>query len=371
MSLAEAHAKMSRPAFKQPPVISAEQLSALIETAFWASLRSNEGRSTRFSLTVADATLVEVSRPFKNSIPYEEFEIARVAPALPPGGSFGLWLSGDNFSIWGFFDRRPGEWLNAVSITSGEPGVLRVGVGPYQPYAVIDGRSNPVLAGFRISLARALDRALRRPRVVDGDIPATQRAWRETLALGDLVREIVAEGHGGTLLVVPDNSEAWKKGLQPLACEFAAPDTRISDAIRAEQDAMGREPEKVAAFLTAAFDAGAVDLARLLRSIAVLAAVDGAVVVTNQLAVLGFGAKITAPSVESVCHLSPLPDEQDVVTRPLESVGGTRHQSAVRYVASNHDAVALVISQDRHFSLVHWMDSIHSVAFVRHAEWWL
>ena len=39
---------------------------------------------------------------------------------------------------------------------------------------------------------------------------------------------------------------------------------------------------------------------------------------------------------------------EEVVVSPLEALGGTRHQSAARFVATNHDAVALVISQDGH-----------------------
>jgi hypothetical protein len=56
---------------------------------------------------------------------------------------------------------------------------------------------------------------------------------------------------------------------------------------------------------------------------------------------------------------------------PLEDVGGTRHQSAARFTAANRDAVALVISQDRHLSVLSWDKALDAVAVVRNAEWWV
>ena len=108
-------------------------------------------------------------------------------------------------------------------------------------------------------------------------------------------------------------------------------------------------------------------LGRSIRTIASMAGVDGAIVVTSDLQLLGFGAKIAIEStaVPRVCMFQPQPGSQEVVPAPLEDLGGTRHQSAARFADANRDAVSLVISQDRHLSV------IESVAVLRNAEWWL
>ena len=55
----------------------------------------------------------------------------------------------------------------------------------------------------------------------------------------------------------------------------------------------------------------------------------------------------------------------------MKDLGGTRHQSAAQFVAGNRDAVAVVISQDRHMSVMHWGEAINLVAVIRSVEWWV
>ena len=80
---------------------------------------------------------------------------------------------------------------------------------------------------------------------------------------------------------------------------------------------------------------------------------------------MAFGAKISPPRIAVV--------EQVVVTEPImggsaETVhptrlGGTRHLSAAQFVHDQHDAVALVASQDGHFTVFAWSpceDMVHA-----------
>jgi hypothetical protein len=94
---------------------------------------------------------------------------------------------------------------------------------------------------------------------------------------------------------------------------------------------------------------------------------------TKDLRVMGFGAKIAVKNSTPprVCMFRPEPGSQRVVISPLEEIGGTRHQSAARFVDAHRDSVALVVSQDGHMSVLHWHNEIESVAVVRNAEWWL
>ena len=72
---------------------------------------------------------------FADAIPFEEEHIAKVAPALPAGGTLLVTVAGAGFDIWGLGrGRQMDMWT--VSLDVSEPGVIRVGAGPYQPFAV-------------------------------------------------------------------------------------------------------------------------------------------------------------------------------------------------------------------------------------------
>jgi hypothetical protein len=98
-------------------------------------------------------------------------------------------------------------------------------------------------------------------------------------------------------------------------------------------------------------------LARAVDAIAGLTAVDGATVLTTDYDVLAFGAKIArrkgSPQVEQVTVTEPIEGGIPAVVNPSE-LGGTRHLSAAQFVQDQHDAVALVASQDGHFTVFAW-----------------
>jgi len=113
------------------------------------------------------------------------------------------------------------------------------------------------------------------------------------------------------------------------------------------------------------------DIKSAVGPIARFADVDGAIVVTKDLRVLGFGAKIAVDGAQPhVCMFKPEPGEQEIVPTPSEALGGTRHQSAAKFVERNKDSLALVISQDRRLSVAHWNQEIGMVAVVRDAQFW-
>src|SRR6266478_8215306 len=82
--------------------LTQEGLSTLVETAFWAGLQSNEGRTTRVRLAVASPEHVPGAIRFASPIAYEASEIVRLAPAVSPGRCLGLVQVDDGFQIWGF-----------------------------------------------------------------------------------------------------------------------------------------------------------------------------------------------------------------------------------------------------------------------------
>ena len=88
-----------------------------------------------------------------------------------------------------------------------------------------------------------------------------------------------------------------------------------------------------------------------------LTAVDGAMLLTDNYELLGFGAKIArkkgSPRVEQVRFSEPIEGAPSAVVHP-ELLGGTRHLSAAQFVHDQRDAVALVASQDGRFTVFEW-----------------
>lgn len=373
------------PPFGFVQILSRNQISLLVESAFWASLRFSEGRITRVCIVVADPERFFDAVGFATPVAYDESQIVKLASAVPRSGCLLVSALNDKLIIWGFGRIRSGSsWMDTVTIDLVEPGTLRVGVGPFRAFAVLNGRSNLLLEGTHIDLAAHLQRLLQKELPQD-DVIETQAVWRECLALMDLVRIIVVDGHGGIVLVVPTEAGPWTETLNPFAYQFAVPDTTIRDAIRhklkdsqtqaeaLQQVSASSLPDDVKNLVARSLPPPPFDIGRTLRAAASLAAVDGAVVMTRDMNILGFGAKIATQgdTVPAVHIFDPQPGKQEVVLSHLEDLGGTRHQSAARFVAANRDAVALVISQDRHLSVMHWDTELDSVAIMRNAEWWM
>jgi hypothetical protein len=64
-------------------LLTRQQLSVLIETAFWASLRSNEGRTTRVCVAVAVPGSFHDVVASAAPVAYDESEVATLAPVVP------------------------------------------------------------------------------------------------------------------------------------------------------------------------------------------------------------------------------------------------------------------------------------------------
>jgi len=64
-------------------LLTREQISRLIQAAFWASLRSNEGRTTVFCASVAARESFNDAVVFLSPAVYDEEQIAKLAPAVP------------------------------------------------------------------------------------------------------------------------------------------------------------------------------------------------------------------------------------------------------------------------------------------------
>ena len=363
-----------------PPVPSHERLAEILDVAFWASLITDEGRPTRARIALVPDGELDTVLPFRRPIPFTEEEVAKVAPAVWSTG----WLAVDAHqkppAIWGLSRQSIYEHQNVLTIDISDPGIVRVGFGPFQPFVVFAGRTTASpLGGGELSLTARL-------RAILDQLPSTDGAsrdtlWRKCLALGSLARMVLEDRQGGTLLMVPSTNDVWRESLNPFRHELKHPDGGVRDLLLSAQHQRPAHAPTLALLDHAAGSdevRGALFTALvrlnwhpegLLRPIARLAAVDGAVVLTSDLSILGFGAMVSVASVPKMFLVKPWPGR--INRTHIEEAGGARHQSAVRFVGRNRDSIALVISHDGHLSLAHWSAEHQGVLLLKNAEWWL
>jgi hypothetical protein len=152
-------------------------------------------------------------------------------------------------------------------------------------------------------------------------------------------------GRGGSLLVVPRNSQAWQESiLQPVAYSVAPPFPELAELMRKDAE------EKADSIWQEAF-IDAID------ALAGLTAVDGVVLVNDEYELLAFGAKTGRRDggllIEKVVVTEPVVGNVASAVHPLE-LGGTRHLSAAQFVHDQKDSLALVASQDGRFTVFAW-----------------
>jgi hypothetical protein len=192
--------------------LAPDQLSTIIESAFWASLRSDEGRATRTWLSIASPETFGDALVFETPIPLSETNVARLAPAVPRGGSLIVSTTNSAIDIRGFERSRSPIGFDDVRIEIAGPASIKVSIGVFKPFAVLDGRSNLILAAAETSLAHYLRRVLRKS-FPDNDFWETQAVQRECTAFRDLARLIMSDGHGGIVLIVPGYIGQWWESL--------------------------------------------------------------------------------------------------------------------------------------------------------------
>jgi hypothetical protein len=147
------------------------------------------------------------------------------------------------------------------------------------------------------------------------------------------------------LLMVPARQTSWRESIiHPIAYAVTPAFGGLANLLRKEVKERGQPSWQDA-------------LRRAVDGVAGLTAVDGAAVIDDQYELLAFGAKIGRPEscapVEEIMVSEPVVGVEIKVIHPA-LMGGTRHLSAAQFVHDQHDALALVASQDGRFTIFAW-----------------
>lgn len=347
-----AAALTAAPHAPHPPLPDETAIEAIVDAAFWASLRREEGYVPKISLALLPPEDAPHPLRFERPLPLSPNALVRVAPAVErPGIHLGVWPTerGD-LRVWGTTRTIP----NACFVLEvSAPGLLvvkhhRADGGKFVNVAVLEGDQVKVIDETASTLP---DCPSLLTALLGFDVreTATERSLDVLVSLAVSMR---AHGRGGSLLVVPGDGDGWRASIvAPISYEVQPAFVELSRLLR-QRDAVPDDRVR----------ADAID--ETIRALAGLTAVDGATVMNDRHELLAFGAKITkadgAAQVERVTVTEPVEGSDALIVHPTR-LGGTRHLSAAQFVHDQHDALALVASQDGRFTVFAWSPCEHMV----------
>jgi hypothetical protein len=328
------------------PQPDARAVAAIINATFWASFRPEEGRFPKISLAYLPPEQAGQPMVFAHPLPLTAGVLTKLAPAVErPGIHLGVWDHGGELKVWGTTRTIPSYCFVLEDI---EPGLLVVkhrrldDFGKYANVAVLKGEQVKVIdeKGTSLPDCPSLLKAL-----LAFTAAATNGPHHSLNILVQLSASMRAQGHGGTLLVVPAGDERWRESIaQPVLYSITPAFSALSELLRQEVQEEDRRNWTSA-------------LRRAVEMIGGLTAVDGATVINDRYEVLAFGAKIRryqgSSTVDKWVITEPIVGNLPIVVHPTEH-GGTRHLSAAQFVNDQRDALALVASQDGRFTVFAW-----------------
>lgn len=324
---------------------SIEAIEAIIDAAFWSSLRREEGYSPKISLALLPPEQAAESMRFERLLPITASSLTRLAPAVErPGIHLGVWHDdAGRLYVWGTTLTIP-KFCFVLEVI--EPGLLVVKYrrgeeqGKFVNVVALEGDQIKVVdeQGTSLPDCPALLTSLLgfgSPDSTDGSVNV----------LVQLAASMRSHGRGGSLLVVPHGSNAWRESIvQPVLYSVEPPFMELAALMLP-----GACKDNRRMWQEALIDA--------VEAIAGTTAVDGATVINDRYELLAFGVKIRertgGKEVETVIVTEPVLGDVARTLHPLE-LGGTRHLSAAQFVQNQPDSMALVASQDGRFTVFAW-----------------
>ncbi|TWI97167.1 hypothetical protein JN11_03627 [Mucilaginibacter frigoritolerans] len=325
----------------EPPL---KVIEAVIDIAFWASLRQEEGRSPKISLAYLPPILAGQPLIFEESILLTPYILTKLAPAVERSGiHLGVWDQNGELYVWGTTRSIP-DCCFVLEVI--EPGLLVIkhrrikGFGKFINVAVLKGDEIKIIDEQSKSLP---DCPAMLTSLLDYNSPT---GWNDSVnVLVQLAASMRTHGHGGSLLVVPSESDAWRSSIinpvtYPVTPAYSELKKLMSQVVNERSMILWQD-----------------EVNRTVDAVAGLTAVDGATIINDQLELLAFGAKIGLSSngspVEEMMITEPVQGNIATIIHPSQN-GGTRHLSAAQFVYDQRDAIALVSSQDGRFTIFSW-----------------
>jgi len=349
--------------------VSDATLAELLTTIFWAGLETYESEHHAINvvfLGTSDVDFVFPEGAETESAPLYQWKILRFSTPRPfaiaelvklavAGSGTGLLTavnmrSDGTLVIAGLiregFNVDPDPF---VTIIAPRPGCLSIRSGGdlllgYERGAVQAGGEGVWFAAG--PLRHALEDMALEAGLDDEVVPDYVRAVRT------LVGSMTAHGHGGILIVSHDNQPE----VAATATYRMMPDSSLASLLRLARR-VGRAqpaerlvgvPVNDVAFHVVLRNAFLAEAERVTEELCALTAVDGAVVLNAELALLAFGVVLPVGRETVVAEAS---DSEGVHARPVDfGSRGTRHRASATYAAEHAGSVVFVVSEDGQIS---------------------
>jgi hypothetical protein len=325
------------------PAPDAETIETMIDAAFWASLRREEDHLPTISLVYLPPEQAGQPLLFERNLPLAPRALTRLSPAVErPGIHLGVWHYDGELRVWGTTRSIP-RYCFVLEVV--EPGLLVIKHRRGDEYkkfanvAVLEGDEVKIVDEGGANLPDC-------PSLVTSLLGFHSPAFGDESVnvLVQLAVSMRAHRRGGSLLVVPHGTTAWRESIvHPIPYPVVPAYPELARLMRRESDESDRRWQDA--------------VRRAVDAIAGLTAVDGAAVLSDQHDLLAFGAKIARaggrPPVEKVSVTEPVLGSEAMVRHPSQ-IGGTRHLSAAQFVSDQPDALALVASQGGRFTVFAW-----------------
>src|ERR1700676_5313876 len=204
-------AERSSPILRQASLPDAEAIEAIIDAAFWASLRREEGYVPKISLALLSPEQAVHPLIFERALALKPNALARVAPAVErPGIHLGVWREQGTLRVWGTTRSIP-TFCFVLEVVA--PGLLvvkhhRSEGGKFVNVAVLEGDQVKIIDEQASNLPDCptlLTSLLGLGPAGAGAAPAS--------ILVQLAVSMRAHERGGSLLVVPAATETWRESI--------------------------------------------------------------------------------------------------------------------------------------------------------------
>lgn len=333
----------------QPP---ARVIEAIVDVAFWVSLRKEEGHSAKISLAFLPPEQSGKALLFKHTLPLNPNFLTKIAPGVERSGVYlGVWHDGYNLYVWGTTLTMPNCCL-VVDVS--DPALLVIkhrrihGFGKFTNVAVLKGEQIKLINQKKAEKIGECPGIL--IALLDVAGPTNHNDYLNVMI--QLAVSVRSHGRGGAVLVVPQNTHKWEQSvIQPITYHLTPAYNGLANLVRKDRSIASE------IYLQAA-------LKKEIEYIGGLTAIDGATVITDEYELLAFGVKTSRAHsnehIQEILFFEPINDAGAQVIHPAK-IGGTRHLSAAQFVFDQKDALALVASQDGHFTVFSWSEKLNIV----------
>jgi hypothetical protein len=330
----------------QPPVHpDVDQLAVIIDEVFFASMTVDEGRPTRCTVAFVEPEELAGVPPLAERQPLTAEALRKLSPALDPRTSCvcAYGTGSEEIEIWGITNR---SLPSVLTVTAIDTGLVRVTVPRARHIFTFSPTGGPTWhSGLeRLSAVQLLARMF--------DLRLDSRATR---IVPEILRRVQTQGHGGTLVVLPESAalDEQQLSIRP-EFRFEPQLMSLSDALATAEEIHNLAPPAPELKPVAAREVeGNVDF------VARLAGADGAVIIDTSLAIRAFGVMLETSNRQRVPEVHRL-DPSSGEKRSLPVPGGRRHQSAAAWCAdrgkhaakqeppegAGAEAVVLTVSED-------------------------